>query len=54
MPPVSYATDQVHLKHEQPRSLDRITRNNRYDSANAGGQPACFECIDKIVGMRLD
>ena len=37
LPPVSYATDQVHFKHEQPQVLlDRVTRRNRYDSANAG------------------
>jgi len=35
LPPVSYAPDQVHFK-TPTSSFDRVTRNNRYDSANAG------------------
>jgi len=52
--PVSYATDQVHFKHEQPQVLspDSNVKSVRFSKYRT--QSACFDYIDTIVGMRLD
>jgi len=52
LPPVSYATDQVHFKHEQSQVL--LIESHAKIGTIQQTQPACFECIDTIVGMRLD
>jgi len=54
LPPVSYATDQVHFKHEQPQVLliESHVESVRFNKRRT--QPACSEYNDTIVGMRLD
>jgi len=49
---VSYATDQVHFKREQPQVLLKESQSVRFSKRRT--QPACCEYIDTIVGMRLD
>ena len=43
LPPVSYATDQVHFKHEQPQVL--LIESHVTIGTIQPTQPACFEYI---------
>jgi len=51
--PVSYATYQVHFKHEQPQLLSPDSLVTIRTIRKRRTQPTCFAYIDTIVGMRL-
>jgi len=52
-PSVSYATYQVHFKHEQPQVLSLIHSQQTVQSSKRKTQPACIAYIDTIVGISV-